>query len=107
MAMPSIDITFETLAATAIKRSQKGTLAIILSDKVEALQGAHELENVNEIAKKLPELSVDNKKQIELAFMGYVNPPKKVLLYIIGMEDNTITEALDYFSTVQFDYITA
>ena len=39
MGLPSIDITFKTLGMTAIQRSQKGIVAVILEDAAGA--GAH------------------------------------------------------------------
>jgi hypothetical protein len=51
-------------------------------------------------------LTEANQKQIKLALMGYVNAPKKVLVYVIG-EEADYTEALDYFKTVKFHYLVA
>lgn len=99
MGLPNINIEFKTTGITAIKRSQKGVVAIILKD--EAANGAYRLTNVTEI----PEgLSKENKEYIERAFIGYQTPPKAVIIDVIGT-DGDINTALTYFATQKFDYI--
>lgn len=100
MGLPSININFKTQGATAIERSQKGTVAIILKDASAA--GAHDMTAAAEI----PEgLSKANKDYVARAFLGYVNPPKKVLLYVLGAEAEDLTDGLNYFATQEFDYL--
>lgn len=99
MGLPNINITFATKAATAITRSQKGVVAIILKD--DNAKGAHILTN----NLKIPSgLSKDNKDYVDRTFLGYITPPKKVLLFVIGLEDE-LNEALTYFETQKFDYL--
>ena len=100
MGLPSINITFQTLAASAIKRSQKGIIAMILQDSKEL--GVHTLSGISDIPE---ELSAANKAQIQLAFMGYVNPPRRVLLYVMDGTEKTLTDALGHFATIWFDYL--
>jgi hypothetical protein len=99
MGLPNINIEFKTTGITAIERSQKGTVALILRE--ESLSGAYRLTNVTEIPEGLTE---ENKAYIERAFIGYQTPPRTVLIYIIGAEAE-ISTALTYFATQQFDYI--
>lgn len=100
MPLPSINITFKTLGITAIQRSQKGIVAIILSDTQEL--GAHALTNITEI----PELlGKENRDYIKQAFMGYINPPRLILLYVMDGFEATLIDALKYYATVQFDYL--
>ena len=100
MGLPSISINFKTQGATAIERSQKGTVAMILKDASAA--GAHEMTGAAEI----PEgLSKANKDYVARAFLGYVNPPKKVLLYVLEADAADLTDGLGYFATQAFDYL--
>lgn len=99
MGLPNINITFATKAATAITRSQKGVVAIILRD--ENANGAHVLTSSLQIPSGL---SKENKDYVDRAFLGYITPPKKVLLYVVGLEDE-LNAALTYFETQKFDYL--
>lgn len=105
MGMPSITITFQQLGMTAIQRSQKGILGLIFTDAAPTLQGGHELTSAADLAEKLAGLSVANKEQIRLAFLGYINPPRKVIVYIMNGEDADLEDALRYFATRQVDYL--
>lgn len=100
MGLPSINITFQTKAANAIKRSQKGIVAMILQDSKEV--GGHPLFSISDIPKTL---STENQAQIQLAFLGYVSPPRQVLLYVMDGTKTMLKDALNYFAIQQFDYL--
>lgn len=100
MGLPNINIAFSTQAASAIARSQKGIVALIVRDTTE--NGAHVLTSSTQIPKGL---SAENKAYIERAFIGYVNPPRKVIVYVLPMEADDLTEALNYLATQKFDYL--
>lgn len=100
MGLPNINIAFSTQAASAIARSQKGIVALIVRDTVE--NGAHILTNAMQIPKGLSE---ENKAYIERAFIGYVNPPRKVIVYVLPTDAEDLTEALGYLATQKFDYL--
>lgn len=100
MGLPSIDITFQTAAQVTIEMGDKGYVGLIVRDTQEA--GAHYLTRASKIP---PTLTADNKAYIERAFMGYVNPPKAVYLYVTGAEDVNLAEALAYFATQEVDYL--
>lgn len=101
MGMPSIDINFIEKAATVVKRGERGVLAFILRDTALENENIFEITNISEI----PEwLSEKNKIQIKLALRGYVNVPKKILVYVIA-EEEEYTTALNYLETVRFDYL--
>ena len=85
---------------TAIQRSQKGTVAVILKDAAEG--GAHQMTNVTELPAGLGE---GNKAYLRRAFLGYVNPPRKVIAYVIDGTEKTLDDALGYFATQKFDYL--
>ena len=101
MPMPSIAISFTEKAISAVKRGERGIVAMILRDaNVPATNPVVCLSN-EDVPTTLTEA---NQKQIKLALMGYVNAPKRVLVYVIG-ESDEYTDALDYFKTVKFDYL--
>ena len=98
--LPNINISFTSAAATAIVRSQKGIVGIILRDAAE--NGAHVLTGVSQIPAAL---GTDNKVYITRAFLGYVNPPRKVIVFVEPDDATTLTEGLAYFATQVFDYL--
>lgn len=106
MPMPSITITFSEVGIASIQRSQKGVVAMIIQDEAEAVRGGHSLTSVTDINSTLGVLGVENRAQINFAFMGYVNPPRKVLVYVMDGATKTLDDALKYFATQSFDYIT-
>lgn len=100
MGMPSINITFQTLGGTAIQRSQKGVVGVILKDA--KLPGEHILASAADIP---PTLGQENKDYLSRAFLGYINPPKKVIVYVMDGTNKTLEDALRYFALQQFDYL--
>lgn len=101
MGMPSVSITFTELAATAIKRGDRGIIAMILKDTVPETNPVVCMSNED-----VPStLSEDNQEQIKLALMGYVNAPKKVVAYVLAEGAADYTDALDYLKTEKFDYL--
>ena len=100
MGLPNINITFSSVARNSIARSQKGVVAVILKDSAAA--GAHALTSVSQIPAAL---SAANKTYLQQAFAGYVTPPRKVIAYVLEVDAEDYTDALDYFATQQFDYL--
>ena len=100
MGLPTIDVIFSQKAVKTVREIQHGIVAIILKDSAEA--GAHTLTSETQIPE---DLSADNKAYIERAFVGYVNQPSKVLLYVLEAAAEDLSDALDYFATQTFDYL--
>lgn len=102
MGLPSINITFRELGITAIQRGQRGIVALILRGTVpEPDKNPVIITSPADIPENM---SQANKKQVNLALMGYQRPPKKVIAYMIGAEDD-YTEAMNYLETVKWDYL--
>lgn len=102
MGMPSISISFSEIAATAIKRGDRGIIAMILKDT--------NIPEVNPVVcvseADIPaNLSDDNKEQIRLALRGYVNAPSKVIAYVLNKTVDNYKAALDYLKTIKFNYL--
>ena len=104
MGMPSVSISFTEKAITAVKRGERGIVALILKD-----------ENIPETnpvtclsSEDVPTtLSESNQEQIKFALMGYINAPKKVIAYVLGADAEDYTKALNALKTVKFDYLAA
>lgn len=103
LAMPGIDIVFKQAASTALARSQKGTVALILRDAALA-----DTNYTLTAPSQLPAMmGTENQAAVRRAFLGYVKPPKKILVYVMD-EDAPITAgcaALNWLATQQFDYL--
>lgn len=100
MGMPNISIKFTTAAQTAVRRSQAGVVAVILLDA--AASGALSIAS----AKQIPTtLTAANQAYLQRAFIGYTNPPSKVLCYVLDDEAAELTAALTWLATQQFDYL--
>lgn len=120
MGMPSVIVQFNEKAASAIKRGERGIIAMILKDAVLQKNPI----NITSVLDVPDTLSEKNQEQIKLALMGYINPPKKVIAYVIeensteieenpmeseenpdgNMKDN-YKEALTAFESIKFDYL--
>jgi len=100
MGLPSINIVFKTAASTAVQRSQRGIVGVILKDS--ALTGAKVMADDSEIPSGLSEV---NKDYLEKTFMGYENKPQKVLAYGLAADATDFTAALNYFATQKFNYL--
>lgn len=102
MGLPNVLIKFQTIAASLITRSDKGIVAIAIKDA--KANGSYTLTTTSDIPTTL---GANNIAYIKRAFIGNVNPPKKVLLYVMPATATDYTDALAYFATVKFDYIVA
>ena len=96
---PVVSVTFTELGITAITRGDKGTVALIVRDEAE--QAPFAVTQASQVPDKLGKETQD---YIKRTFLGYVNPPKKVIVYVLG-KDDALSDALDYLSTYEFDYI--
>lgn len=102
MGMPSITISFTEIAATAIKRGERGIIAMIVKDEHVPDENPVVCMSNEDVPKTLTK---DNQEQIRLALMGYVNMPRKVITYVLPETAEDYTDALNYLKTVKFDYL--
>lgn len=99
LTAPTFTLTFQELGSSAVTRGNKGTVAIIIRDAAE--QAPVTLAQASQIPAKL---GVDNINYIKRAFLGYVDPPKKVIVYTVPVAGD-IAPALTYMESVDFDYL--
>ena len=76
MKMPSINIAFKEKGISAVERSERGIVLLILKEETLPSQTEVNLYTADDIPK---ELSDSNREQLELTLRGYVNSPKKVI----------------------------
>ncbi|MBP3930072.1 MAG: phage tail sheath subtilisin-like domain-containing protein [Peptostreptococcaceae bacterium] len=93
MGLPIIDISFKQLAKSAVIRSQRGIVALILKDTTKASLTVFD---EGDIPSSLTE---DNQGLIKDVLKG---SPNKIELYVLG-EEGEIAEALTYFEGVEFN----
>lgn len=93
MGLPIIDISFKQLAKTAVIRSERGIVALILKDTTKASLTVFD---EGDIPSGLTEA---NQGLIKDVLKG---SPNKIELFVLGSGDN-ISEALTYFEGVEFN----
>lgn len=101
MGLPSVIINFKETASSAIKRGERGTVALVLKDSVEEIE-QHDILTVADIQSQLKEF---NKEQIELALIGYQTVPKKVVAVIMPEDDESYSEVMNYLEAIRWDYL--
>lgn len=105
MGLPSINITFKEKGIAAIESAKRGILLVFLNDEsVTELKRFDMLDNDD-----IPStLSADNKKQLELAFIGYQLTPYKVIALVWpkqGENAADIATRLKVAETLKFTYL--
>lgn len=110
MGLPEIKITFEELGISAIRRGEKGTVAVVLYDKKSAsnLKDLYTMTNARDIPEGLSEY---NKDQIQKIWLGYVTSPRKVHVLIEeekeGVNKGDLKHgAFNLLETLDFDILT-
>ena len=98
--LPNISLVFQSAVVASIARLNKGVIGVIVRDAL--AQGAHSISSAAAIPK---ELGQDNIDYIARTFLGYVTPPRKVLLYVLPDDAEDLSEALAYFEGQLFDYL--
>lgn len=102
MGMPSVMISFSEVAATALSRGDRGIIAMIIkNEKIPKTNPVVCLSSAD-----IPSvLSETNKEQIRLALKGYINLPKKVVVYVLPSDAADYEEALTFFASYKFNWL--
>lgn len=104
MGLPKIEINFTARARELFKRADRGIVGIIFKDATVPEVNPVEIVEKDDIPS---ELTAEHIEQIKLALVGYKNSPKKIIVYVLGEEEEDYTEALDYFTTHRVTYLCA
>ena len=105
LTMPTLTVMFQQRASSAVSRSRKGTVALILRD---AAADAEPLTYVlSNATQKVEVLGVANQTAIKRVFMGNAVPPKKVLVYVMAAGETIVADcaALTWLALQKFDYL--
>lgn len=111
MGAPSIDISFIEKAISAITRGERGIVMLWVKDTLPA-PAINPVTVVTEsdVPEGLSDVTVE---QVKLAMIGYVNAPKKVIVYCMGIAedaeeaeiDTGYQKAMEVAETIRFDYL--
>lgn len=77
LTSPRVSVTFTELGISAITRGDKGTVALIVRDSAELAPFA-----LTQASQTPEALGKENQDYIKRTFLGYVSPPKKVIVYV-------------------------
>lgn len=99
MGLPQIDITFSTLAVTAVRRSQRGIVALIIRDdtKTTAISEYRIISDVEST-----DWTAANLKLIKQAFLGV---PSKVIVVRGSTTDIDYSDQLDLLKSIKFNWL--
>lgn len=99
MGLPEIVISFQEKAETAIGRSERGIVAIILKDDTGSfdMKEYSLYEDVEDA-----DFKAESKDYIELAFKGY---PNKVIVIRLDEDATDYSEALNMLASKKFNYL--
>lgn len=100
MGLPNLSIVFKTQAAATIAQNGRGVVGVMVRDTTAT--GGYTLPESKEIPAGLGE---DNQKYISNAMIGYIDRPRKVLLYVLSTEAEDLSGALDWFGANVPDYL--
>lgn len=99
MGLPSVNITFQSLAATAIQRGAVGILAMVLKDSSVTEVTEYVMNSITDVNASL---SSDNKAYIQQAFMG---TPKSIKAVVIPDTAGDYSTALTYLETIKWNIV--
>lgn len=111
MGAPSIDISFIEKATSAITRGDRGIVMLWVKDTLPtSINNPVTIVTESDIPKGLSDVTLE---QVKLAMIGYINAPKKVLVYYMGITEEAEEEEIDAAykkvmaaaETIQFDYL--
>lgn len=102
LGLPKVEITFKQEGITAIDRGSTGVIALILKEADSSKIKPCVVYDSTDIPNELKE---DNKRLVLDALKGYTNAPNRIELFVVDTETNDLNKALDYFETIDFDYL--
>lgn len=100
MGLPEINIVFQSLSTTAIERSQRGIVALIVEDDT-AKVNTYVFNKLSEVAKTL--FTANTYDYIELVFRG--NPNKLIVEVINTTNQRTLQTVLNDLEYKKFNYM--
>lgn len=102
IGMPEIKIVFESQGLSAIQRSERGIVLLLLKGENEDEQGSYKLTTLFDLSEK-KQFSERNAKLIRLAFEAN---PRKLLVEIVG-DKNPLDKVTERYKLIKFNYYAA
>ncbi|MFD2752382.1 phage tail sheath C-terminal domain-containing protein [Virgibacillus siamensis] len=99
MGLPEVNISFSSLSVSAIQRSQRGIVALIMKDDTGTFD-TKEYKNISEIQKS--DWSESNFDLIQKAFMGV---PSKIIVERLDSEEENYSAALLRLANKRWNYL--
>lgn len=100
MGLPEINIIFQSLAVSAIQRSQRGIVALILLDDTDDTFDSKEYKLASDI--DADDWSEENLDYIKKTFLGI---PSKVIVERLDEDASDYDDALDRLASKRFNYL--
>lgn len=101
MGLPSINIVFKTKGVTAIKRSARGIVAVIIKDGTQDGEPLQVLNSVTDV--DFSKFTERNFEYLKLIFEG---SPSKVIVARIGEEEADLAPTLKTLKNLKWNYLT-
>ncbi len=101
MGLPQIDIIFKTKAASAIKRSARGIVALIIKDDTADGKPIEIFKSVEDI--DFTKFTPRNYEYLKLVFEG---APAKIIVIRMATSDTDVNGALKKLKDLKFNYLT-
>lgn len=102
MGLPKVKITFESMGLTAIQRSERGIVLLLLKGTTAEEQGSYKFNSLIDMPEKV-KFSEDVAKLIRL---GFEAGPRKMLVEVYG-EKNPLKDVMNKLKLVKFNYYAA
>lgn len=102
MGLPSITIKFQAAAKEVSRRGGQGTVGLIIKDSASVSTNPLVLMSASDIPSTLSE---SNRKYIAQAFVGNVNRPSRVYVYVLAAAAASYETALAAFAKLDLDWV--
>ena len=100
MGLPEINISFQSLAVSAVQRSQRGIVALILKDDTDITFDTKEYRTITDIDPD--DWTAENKDYIEKTFLGV---PSKIIVERIAVAAVDYSAALTRLASKRWNYL--
>lgn len=100
MGLPNIIIEFQSKASTAIKRGERGIVAVMVTEDSAETPSVTKIEDITQIPSGL---KAENQAYVERTFLGGRKPVKYVWL----VQAKSVAEGLPLLETFKFNYFAA
>ncbi len=99
LGLPRISIEFKTKGVTAIERSARGIVALIIRDDTEGAETLKIYESIADI-----DFTKMTKRNYEYLKLLYLGSPSKVI--VVNIADKAVGEGLNKLAPLKFNYLT-